>query len=129
MLRERTNGDAATDLRVRVERIRDEGDLAGLSDQLDRLADSLRATGGAYEAAASRLVPPADPLDRGITSRYRRAAAAWPAAASPSHERLAAALASLHAAADAARLAGRRGDQARRAVDALWEGDHRSATP
>jgi hypothetical protein len=117
MLTERSNDDAASELRV-----------ADLPDLLERLADSLRATGGAYEAAAARLVPAARPRDRGIASRYRRAAATWPAAP-PSHEQLAAALASLHAAADAARLAGRRGDQARRAVDALWQRDQRSSTP
>jgi hypothetical protein len=131
MLTERTKSDA-NDLRVAaeaVERIDDGGEIAGLSDQLARLGDALRATGGAYEAAASRVVPAAQPLDRGIAFRYRRAAATWPAAPPPSHERFAAALASLHAAADAARLAGRRSDEARRAVDALWQSGPGSATP
>jgi hypothetical protein len=131
MLTERTKSHAASDLRVAadaVERIDDGGDIAGLPDRLEQLADALRATAGAYEAAASRVVPAAQPLDRGIAFRYRRAAAAWPAAPPPSHERFAAALASLHAAADAARLAGRRCHQARRAVDALWQGDDRSST-
>jgi hypothetical protein len=132
MLTERTKSDTASDLRVAaeaVERIDDSGDIAGLPNRLERLADALRATTGAYEAAASRVVPAAQPLDRGIASRYRRAAAAWPATPPPSHERFAAALASLHAAADAARLAARRCDQARRAVDALSQGDHRTSTP
>jgi hypothetical protein len=72
-------------------------------------------------------VPAAQPLDGRTSHRYQRAAAAWPAASPPSHERFAAALTSLHAAADAARLAGRRGAEARRAVDALWQSGRRSA--
>jgi hypothetical protein len=132
MLTEQTNRDAADDLRAAGQALAhiDEGaDITGLPDQLERLAATLRATGRAYETAASRVVPAAEPLDRGIASRYQRAAAAWPTAPPPSHERFAAALASLHTAADAARLASRRCDQARRAVDALRPGDHRSVTP
>jgi hypothetical protein len=129
MLTERTKRDAAHDLRIAVERIDDDDDIADLPAQLQRLADALRATGAAYETAAACVVPAAEPLDRGIAFRYRRAAAAWPAAPAPSHERLAAALASLHTAADAARLAARRSDDARQAVDALWRTDPRSAMP
>jgi hypothetical protein len=129
MLTEQTNRDAADDLRgagQAVAHIAEGGGIAGLPAQLERLAAALRATGRAYETAASRVVPAAEPLDRGIASRYQRAAAAWPTAPPPSHERFAAALASLHTAADAARLASRRCDQARRAVDALWPGGDRS---
>jgi hypothetical protein len=132
MLTERTTNEAGNELRVAadaVERIDDGGEIAGLPDHLARLGDALRAAGGAYETAASRVVPAAQPLDRGIAFRYLRAAATWPAAPPPSHERFAAALASLHAAADAARLAGRRSDEARRAVDALWQSGSGSAAP
>jgi hypothetical protein len=128
MLTERTELDAANDLRVAAATVDAvDGDIAGLPDQLARLGAALRAAGAAYETAASCVVPAAQPLDRGITSRYRRAAAAWPAASPPSHERFAAALASLHAAADAARLAGRQADEARQAVDALWRSGPGSA--
>ena len=129
MLTERTNHDAARDLRAAAEAVErtDDGDVAGLPDRLEYLGDALRAAGRAYEAAASRVVPAARPFDRGISYRYQRAAAAWPTAPPPSYERFAAALASLHAAADAARLAGRRCDEARRAVDALWQGNHRAS--
>jgi hypothetical protein len=122
MLKERTNRDAAHDLRVATEAVaRVDGDvgIADLLARLERLGEALRATGGAYEAAASRVVPAAQPLDHGIADRYARAAAAWPAAPPPSHEQFAAALASLHAAADAARLASRRCEDARNAIDAL----------
>ena len=123
MLTERTELDAAKALRIAAAAADaiDDGDIAGLPDQLARLGAALRAAGVAYETAASRVVPAAQPLDRGISYRYQRAAAAWPAASPPSHERFAAALTSLHAAAAAARLAGRRGDEARRAIDALWQ--------
>ena len=83
MLTERTKNEAANELRVAadaVERIDDGGEIAGLPDHLARLGDALRAAGGAYETAASRVVPAAQPLDRGIAFRYRRAAATWPAA-------------------------------------------------
>ena len=123
MLTERTELDAANDLRVAAAAVAaiNDGDIAGLPDQLARLGGALRAAGAAYETAASCVVPAEQPSDRGISYRYQRAAAAWPASRPPSHERFAAALASLHAAADAARLAARRGDEARRAVDALWQ--------
>ena len=129
MLTERTELDAAKALRIAAAAADaiDDGDIAGLPDQLARLGAALRAAGVAYETAASRVVPAAQPLDRGISYRYQRAAAAWPAASPPSHERFAAALTSLHAAAAAARLAGRRGDEARRAIDALWQSGPGSA--
>jgi hypothetical protein len=128
MLTERTELDAAKDLRIAAAAVDaiDDGDIAGLPDQLARLGAALRAAGVAYETAASCVVPAAHPLDRGISYRYQRAAETWPAAWPPSHERFAAALTSLHAAADAARLAGRAGDEARRAIDALWQSAPRS---
>jgi hypothetical protein len=119
MLTERTKSEAANDLCVAAEAvggIDDGGDIAGLSDHLARLGDALRATGGACEAAASRIVESDAAIERLRGGHHRRAAAA----PLPSHERFVAALASLHVAADAARIAGRRSDQARRAVDALW---------
>jgi hypothetical protein len=129
MLSERLNHEAANallDAADAVECIDGAGDIAGLPAHLDRLGDALRAAGRAYEIAAPHLLPPAQPHDRGIASRYQRAAAAWPGAAPPSHERFAAAMTSLHAAAAAARAAGRRSDEARKAIDALWQpGDRR----
>lgn len=129
MLTERTELDAANELRIAAAAVDaiDDGDIAGLPDQLARLGAALRAAGASYATAASCVVPAAQPLDRGTSYRYQRAAAAWPAASPPSHERFAAALTSLHAAADAARLAARRGDEARRAVDALWQSGSRTA--
>jgi hypothetical protein len=122
MLSERTNGAAAHDLLVAanaVEETEDWSDLATLPGELEGLGEALRAAGRAYERSASRVVPDAWPLDRGVCSRYQRAAARWPASPPPSHERFAAALASLHAAGDAARLAARSCDRARQAVDVL----------
>jgi hypothetical protein len=129
MLTERTELDAANDLRIAAAAVAaiDDGDIAGLPDQLARLCAASRAAAAAYETAASCLVPAAQPLDRGVSYRYQRAAAAWRAGSPPSHESFAAALTSLHAAAAAARLAGRRGDEARRAVDALWQSGPGSA--
>jgi hypothetical protein len=128
MLTERTELDAAKDLRIAAAvAANNDGAIAGLPDQLARLGAASRAAAAAYETAASCLVPAAQPLDRGICSRYQRAAAVWPAGSPPSHESFAAALASLHAAAAAAWLAGRRGDEARRAVDALWQSGPGSA--
>jgi hypothetical protein len=60
-------------------------------------------------AAAHALVPPANG-DAGITDRYARAAAVWPSprdGAGPSYEQQARALASLHDAAAALRVAAR----------------------
>jgi hypothetical protein len=122
MLSERINGAAANDLLVAsnaVEHIEHGGDLAALTGELECLSEAFRAAGRAYETSASRVVPAAQPLDRGICGRYQRAAANWPASPPPSHERFAAALASLHGAADAARQAARRCDRAREAVDGL----------
>jgi hypothetical protein len=115
MLSERINGAAEPG-----------GVVAALPGELESLSEALRAAGSAYETWASHVVPGGQPLDRGICSGYRLAAASWPDSPPPSHERLAAALASLHEAAGAARLAARRGDEARRAVDVLLRTSARS---
>jgi hypothetical protein len=128
MLSERTTGAAAHDLlaAAAVEHSERGGDLAALPGELECLGCALRAAGRAYEEFASRVAPAAQPLDRGNGSRYQRAAATWPVSPPPSHERFAAALASLHEAADAARMAARRCDQARQAVDVLLRTSTRS---
>lgn len=129
MLSERTSGAAANDLlsaAKAVEHTDHSGDLATLPAELEGLGEALQAAGRALESSASRVLPAAQPLDRGICSRYQRAAASWPSSPPPSHERFAAALASLHEAADAARLAARRGDQARQDVDVLLRTSARS---
>jgi hypothetical protein len=122
MLSERTNGGAAHDLLVAaraVEHTDHGGDPVALAGELEALGEALRAAGRACEQSAFRVVPGAQPLDRGVCSRYQRAAASWPTSPSPSYERFAAALASLNGAADAARQAARRCDRAREAVDGL----------
>jgi hypothetical protein len=124
MLSERLNHIAANELldaADEVECFDAAGDIAGLPGHLDRLGDALRATCRAYETAAAHVVPSAEPHDHGVASRYQRAAAAWPGAPPPSHERFGAAMTSLYAAADAARAAGRRCDEARQAIDALCQ--------
>jgi hypothetical protein len=129
MLSEQTNGAAERDLLVAAEALDQAergGSLAALPGELERLGDALRAAGHAYENSISRVAPDARPHDRGICSRYQRGAASWPASPPPSHERFAAALASLHDAADAARLAARRSDQARQAVSLLLRTSTRS---
>jgi hypothetical protein len=90
-----------------------------LPSELEALAEALRAAGRALEMSASRVVPAAEPLDASVCSRYQRAAASWPTAPPPSHERFAGAVARIHDAADATRLAARRCDEARRSVEAL----------
>jgi hypothetical protein len=126
MLTQRVNDSAANELLRAADAVEDiDAHSDMLPARLDRLADALRAARRAYEAAASQLVPSAEPFDQSIADRYRRAAEAWPAEPPP-HERFAAALRSLHTAADAARLAARRCDEARRAVDRLWDADRRS---
>jgi hypothetical protein len=123
MLSERTDEAGARDLLVAakaIERAAHAGDVAALSEELAVLGEALRAAGRAYECSASRVVPGPRLVDESVTSRFQRAAARWPDAPPPSHERLAAALASLHAVAEAARLAARRCDRARHDVDALF---------
>ena len=129
MLSERTNGAAANDVLVaakEVEHTDHGGDLTALPGELEGLGEALRAVGRACERSASRVVPAAQPLDRGICSRYQRAVANWPASPPPSHERLAATLASLHEAADAANQAAHRCEQASQAVDVLLRTSTRS---
>jgi hypothetical protein len=129
MLSVRTNGAAEHDLLVAAKALEhaDHGSSpAALPGELERLGDALRAAGRAYEKSISRVVPSAQPLDRGICSRYQRAAASWPTSPPPSHERFAAALGTLHEAADAVRLAADRSDQARQAVSLLLRTSPRS---
>ena len=108
MLSERANGAPAGDVGVNA-----------LPSELEAVAEALRAASCVLASSASRVVPAADPGDTGICSRYQRAAASWPSMPPPSHERFAAALARLHDAADATRLAARRCDEARQIVEAL----------
>jgi hypothetical protein len=121
MLLEPAHG-AATDglLAVsQVGRTDSSGGIETMPDELEGLAETLRLVGWALEASATRVVPAAQPFDRGICSRYQRAAAGWPTSPAPSYERFAATLAGLHDAAGAARVAARRCDEARRTVDLL----------
>jgi hypothetical protein len=121
MLSEQTNG--AADLLAAAKALEHDdhgGSLAALPGELEELGVALRVAGRVYEKSASRVVPGAQPLDRGICSRYQRAAARWPASP-PSYERFAAVLATLHGAAEAARLAARRSDEAREAVSLLLQ--------
>ena len=108
MLSERADGAPA-----------DTAGVEALPSELEAVAEALRAAGGVLAMSASRVVPAADRGDSGICSRYQRAAASWPTAPPPSHERFAAAVARIHDAADATRLAARRCDEATRSVEAL----------
>lgn len=95
MLSERTNG-AAHALLVAAkafEHTEHGGNLAALPGDLEGLSGALRAVGRVYETSASRVVAAAQPLDRGMCSRFQRAASSWPDSPPPSHERFAAALA------------------------------------
>lgn len=131
MLSERTNQAAATELLLAAAAVEnsDHGDLMALPGELEVLAEAVRAAGRAYEASASHVVPAAQTFDRGVCSRYQRAAASWPVSPAPSRERFAAALASVHEAAGAARLAARCCDQAREAVEVLLRTSPHSRTP
>jgi len=122
MLSQLTNSADADELlrdATTVERVHPGAGVEGLPAELEALAEALRAAGRALAMSASRVVPAAEPLDPSVCSRYQRAAARWPTAPPPSHEGFAAAVARFHDAADAARLAGRRCDEARRTVEAL----------
>ena len=122
MLSERTNRAATEELLVAataLARARHEGALESLPGDLEALTEALRAAGSALAMAGARVVPVAESHDHGICRRYQRAAAMWPTDPPPSHERFAAALAHLHDAAAATRLATRRCDEARRTVEAL----------
>jgi hypothetical protein len=122
MLSQHTNSAAADELlrdATTLERVDPGAGVEDLPSELEALAEALRAAGRALAMSASRVVPAAEPLDPSVCGRYQRAAARWPTAAPPTHERFAAALARFHDAADATRLAGRRCDEARRTVEAL----------
>jgi hypothetical protein len=123
MLSERTNGAATDELLhavAAVQQIDHRAGVLALPDQLAALGEALTHAGAALATSASRVVPPAQPQrDHSISGRYRRAAASWPTAPPPSNQGFAAALARLHDAEDATRLAARRCDEARWAVQAL----------
>ena len=122
MLFERTNSVAADELRLAataLPRAGHEGPLGSLPGELEALTEALRAAGSALAMSGVRVVPAAESRDQGVCRRYQRAAVMWPTASPPSHERFADALAHLHDAAAATRLAARRCDQARRTVEAL----------
>jgi len=116
----RANYAAADELAVAataVERADHGAGVEALPSELEALSEALRVAGRALETSASRVVPAVEPSAYG--ERYQRAAARWPTAPPPPHEAFAAALARLHDAAGAARLAARRCDEARRTVDVL----------
>ena len=122
MLSQRTNSSAAGELlrdAMTVGLVDRAPGVEELPAELEALAEALRAAGRSLAMSASRVVPAAESLDPSVCSRYQRAAASWPTAPPPSHERFAGALARLHDAADATRLAARRCDEARRTVEAL----------
>jgi hypothetical protein len=123
MLSERTNGAATDELlhaAAAVQQVDHGAGVLALPSELEALTEALREAGSALATSASRVVLPAKAQqDHSISGRYQRAAASWPTAPPPSHEELAAALARLHDAGDATRLAARRCDQARWAVQAL----------
>ena len=122
MLSERMNKAVIDDLAVAAAALEPAGHDApveSLPSELEAVSEALRAVGSALATSGARLVPAAEPPDHGVCRRYQRAAAMWPTDPPPSHERFAAALAHLHDAAAATRLAARRCDEARRTVDAL----------
>jgi hypothetical protein len=87
MLSERTNGAAADGLLLAatpIGRTDNSGAVEALPGELELLAEALRAVGRALETSTTRVVPAAQPSDRGICSRYQRAAAGWPASLAPS---------------------------------------------
>ena len=124
MLLEPTHGARTDGLLLaasQVGRTDPSGGIETMPEELEGLAEALRVVGRALETSATRVVPAAQPFDRGICSRYQRAAADWPASPAPSYERLASTLAGLHDAAGAVRLAARRCDEARRTLDVLLQ--------
>jgi hypothetical protein len=100
--------------------------LESLPGHLEALAEALRSAESALATSGGRVVPAAARSDHGACRRYQRAAAMWPTDPPPSYERFAAALAQLHGAAAATRLAAHRCDEARRAVEALLQTSRRS---
>src|SRR4051794_5990648 len=123
MLSERTNSAATDELvhaAVAAQQIDHDAGVLALPDELEALAEALRDAGTAFATSASRVVPPAKSQDdHSISGRYRQAAASWPTAPPPSNQAFATALARLHDAGAATRLAARRSDEARWAVQAL----------
>jgi hypothetical protein len=123
MLSKRTHGAATDELlhaAAAAQQVDHGAGVLALPDELEALTEALREAGNALATAASRVVPPAKPQhDHSISGRYLLAAASWPTAPPPSHEEFAAALTRLQDAGDAARLAARRCDEARWAVQAL----------
>jgi hypothetical protein len=95
----------------------------------ERIERSLRALSRGCYGAAHALIPPGEDIAR----RYERAAADWPGAEPPSHERQAELLASLHETAEALRRAAtscaRAGELLSATVDAPAGLERRSATP
>ena len=130
MLSEQTNGAASDELLAAATPLEraDHGGVESLPSELETLTEALRAASRALEKSVSRVVPAAEPLDHRICSRYQRAAARWPTTPPPSYERFAAALAHFHDAAEAARLATRRCDKARRTVEALLRTSQRAGS-
>lgn len=132
MLSERTNSAATDELRraaAAVQQVDHGAAVVALPNELEALAEALRDAGSALATSASRVVPPAKPRhDQSICGRYQRAAASWPTAPPPSHEGFAAALARLHDAGDATRLAARRCDEARWVVQALLRTSQQAAS-
>jgi hypothetical protein len=127
MLSERTKSAAADELLVAataIARIGHEEPLESLPGDLEALTEALRAVDSALARSGARVVPAAESHDQSICRRYQRAAAMWPTDSPPCHERFAAALAHLDHAAAATRLAARRCDEARRAVEALLRTSH-----
>ena len=128
MLSERTNNAATDELVVAAATLEPSGHdpVESLPSELEALSEALRAAGSALATSGARVVPAAEPPDHGVCRRYQRAAAMWPTDSPPSHERFAAALAHLHDAANATRLAARRCDEAGRTVEALLRTSQRA---
>lgn len=131
MLFERTSGAAADQLMLAaaaLERAGLDAPVGSLPADLEALTDALRTAESALATSGGRVVPAAARSDHGVCGRYQRAAAVWPTDPPPPHERFAAALAQLHDAAAATRLAGRRCDEARRTVEALLRTSQRAGS-
>jgi len=129
MLSERTNNTVTDELVAAAAALEPAGHdvpVQSLPSELEALSEALRAAGSALSRSGARVVPAAEPPDQGVCRRYQRAAAMWPTDPPPSHERFAAALAQLHDAAAASRLAARRCDEARRTIEALLRTSHRA---
>ena len=129
MLSERTNNAVTHELVVAAAALEPAGHDAAvesLPSELEALSEALRAAGSALAMSGARVVPAAESHDQDVCRRYQRAAAIWPTDPPPSHERFAAALAHLHDAAAATRLAARRCDEARRTIEALLRTSQRA---